>query len=249
MLARDGGDPTPTGLAAGGAVVVVVATGGAAAAADSSDWLAPIIALIAAVFVAVLTAITTNRRQAKQLAAEEERLQRQLDAEDGRLKRQLRAENKRSRRQRDTAEDHLLQQLSHARDLAELAHLRDVFDEAATVFEARRHVVNDYVNTVLGFKRGLEEQEAILPAAQRAFDARVAMTVFFRRLGLRLPVEHEVSDAFAEVDLALDHWEDAIPLDEPLEIDEEQMQELRGLVIVRWRIFVDAARAELDSRA
>src|SRR5262249_42515809 len=63
----------------GGVIVVVLATSGAAAAGNGKDWIAPIVALVGAVFVAVLTAITTNRRQAAQLAAEDRRPRRELN--------------------------------------------------------------------------------------------------------------------------------------------------------------------------
>jgi hypothetical protein len=54
MQIRDNdGDPSPTALAASGTLVVVVAAGGAAAAANGSTWIAPIIGLIGAVFVAL----------------------------------------------------------------------------------------------------------------------------------------------------------------------------------------------------
>ena len=219
---RDGGgDPTPAGLAAGGAVVVVVATGGAAAAAESSNWIAPIIALVGAVFVAVLTAITTNRRQAKQLAAEEERLRREL---------------------------------AHQRDLGELAHLREFFDDLAAAFEQRVEAVTEWATFVRSARtKPSEEEEApegFTDASGSVLDATARMAIAMRRLGLRLPVDHEVTSAYFSASEALSaQVNDLNAMYERTAYDWFKQQEHSQSAMAAWRRWVDAARSELDRRA
>jgi hypothetical protein len=79
VFGHDGGHDDAagaTGLAGAGLIVVLVGT---AAGAASTDDRGPIIAGGVALFVAILTAVTTNRRQDRALKAERERLELQLD--------------------------------------------------------------------------------------------------------------------------------------------------------------------------
>jgi hypothetical protein len=65
-------EPSDAALLGGGAIIVVLG-GLGVAGATKTDYTATIITLIGAVFVALLTAVTTNRRQTKQLGAEDQR--------------------------------------------------------------------------------------------------------------------------------------------------------------------------------
>ena len=91
-----------------GAGTCVIATG-TVLGATSTDHTGPILAFAAAIFVALVTAVTTNRRQ-----------ERALEADADRHHETLRAESKR-----------LEQQLAHDRELADIAAVRSALDEAA----------------------------------------------------------------------------------------------------------------------
>jgi type II secretory pathway pseudopilin PulG len=228
QISDDQGDPTPAGLAAGGTVVVVIA-GGAAAAGDSSDWVAPVIALIGAVFVAVLTAITTNRRQAKQLSEERARQAAELAAERARLRLQL----------------------AHERDLGELVHLRKIFDQAATIFEERLRKLDDLARAI---KTRAEEEggdyDVVLAAHGRSIKAQQALMVFLRRLDFSLPVEHEATTALIDVYNAFNAWEFKLwGMSTDNCYDEVENKAGSDSVIPVWRQFADTARDELDRRA
>jgi hypothetical protein len=103
--------PPVTRVEAGGLVAVAVVT---VVGATQTDYVAPILAFVAALIVAILTAITTSRRQTHQLAEDARRQERVLDAERGRLDAQL----------------------SHDREMADVADLRNVLDDATTVLQA-----------------------------------------------------------------------------------------------------------------
>lgn len=91
----------------GGISVVVVAVADAAAGGDQNN-LAPILTFVGAIVVVLIGAYTANRRQDRGLNAESERQRQALRAEA----------------------DRLGMQLVHDRDLADIADVRAVFDEA-----------------------------------------------------------------------------------------------------------------------
>jgi hypothetical protein len=79
----------------------------------------------AALFVAFVTAWTTNRRQDQQLAAEAKRQRGQLAAEADRQQRELEARRAEQK-----------EQLDHDRELADLGDVRAVLDEATLALES-----------------------------------------------------------------------------------------------------------------
>jgi hypothetical protein len=116
----------------GGAVIVITAgTAGAAAVSHPSN-LAPILALIGVILVALLTAYFTRRRQTDQLKAERDRHDATLAAENKRHDATLAAENERLERQ-----------LDHERQLQDLAELRSVIDEALQNAELAKNAFLD----------------------------------------------------------------------------------------------------------
>ena len=244
QLQDSAGDPTVAGLGAG--VVFVLVLGGTAAAATTTDYTTPIITLVGAVFVATLTAVTTNRRQAKQLAAEGERLTRQLQAEQE------------SQRQR----------LKHDREVKDLDHLREFFDENAAAWELTREALNELSSAL--FTRDLQRQRVLdgdgtseaegelMERDARCWDAYAkaerhlgTMYVLVRRMGLRLPIDHPVVKAITATIDALQErqaelyerlWSD-VPNTE-VHRDDEFVSD----AVARWREFVDLARNELVRR-
>ena len=102
---------TPTEI-----IVLVVFGGATVAASTTTSYVAPILAFVGAVLVATIAAVTAGRRQRQALAAEGLRHRQSLEAENNRHDAQL----------------------AHARELADLADLRLLLDEAAsTLHEAR----------------------------------------------------------------------------------------------------------------
>ena len=211
---RDGGgDPTPAAPATSGTIVVVVATGGAAVAASGSEWIAPITALVGAVFVAILTAVTTNRR-----------LVHQLDAEDRRITRQL----------------------AHTRDLGELQHLREFFDDLAAAFETRLDAQGEWASAL---REPRAEDEALKSTAFATLDAYRRMNIASRRLGLRPPFGHPVCEAYRAAEDMLDVRGSALDVMFVEGFDQHSDRDNSDRVMILWGRFVDAARAELDRRA
>ena len=87
--------------------------------------------------MATIAAVTAARRLRQQLAAERERTVLQLEAEEARLQRQLAAEGERQ---------HV--QLVHARELADLANLRALLDEAAVALHRARYALDSVRSTL-----------------------------------------------------------------------------------------------------
>lgn len=110
------------GDAAGAATVVIVA-GGAVAAASQSGNVGPYLTFAGAILVALITAWTTNRRQRKQLEAEDRRLGTQLADGRERLRQELRAEKERLELQSD-----------NERQLRDLDQVRALLDEVAAAY-------------------------------------------------------------------------------------------------------------------
>ncbi len=89
----------------------------------NAEWVALIGAaatIIAAAILAGVAAVTTNRRQTKGLKDAGERQERELTADAERQRRELNARAEEQKRQ-----------LNHARELSDLADLRQLLDEAA----------------------------------------------------------------------------------------------------------------------
>jgi hypothetical protein len=108
-------------IVGGGALVLVLGGAYQATQASQASEATPYIAGVVAIAVALITWFATDRRQAKALAAERDRLQRQLDAE---------AERHRER-------------LVHERQLANLDEVRETMDTVMAAFHALRNAVVD----------------------------------------------------------------------------------------------------------
>ena len=134
--------------AAAASAVVVVAGGTAAGAAavSPSSALGPILAFVGVIFVAVLTASSTKRRQAEQLHAENQRQCSVLTAGSGRLR----------------------QQLDHQRQLADLAEVRSILDDAVQSVEVARYLWLDLHEVVVREPYDREEAERLRREYQRS---------------------------------------------------------------------------------
>jgi hypothetical protein len=185
----DGGS---SGVNAGGVVLLIAVTGGAAAGATQTSDAGPILAFVGAVLAVAVTAVTTNRRQAHQLAADAARNREVLEAEG----------------------DRLAMQLSHERKLADLQHLRELLDSTAAAYEeaARNCATFSSILTV--------NDEDVVGAPRRRDAFRTAevsnLTIAneLHRLEMRFDPKHHVFIEFAAVrnylgnryDLLSDVW-------------------------------------------
>lgn len=111
----DGDSVLGVGLAICSSVAVAGVVGVGASGLSAAG---PIIAGIVAIVVAMITVLTTNKRQRIALASEDKRLDSRLAAESERQQHQLKAEAGRLR-----------EQLSHDRGIADVAELRTLLDD------------------------------------------------------------------------------------------------------------------------
>lgn len=144
--------------------MIVIVAGATVAATQTTSNAGPILAFIGAVLVAMIAAAAAHRRQRLEIAAAEQRQQQALDAEAARLE----------------------QQLGHARRLDEVAHLRELVDEAAKVYEDA-----DSAALELFLESGDHnlEEERFLGLYERASNAQIRTAEMLRRLQLRFPAE------------------------------------------------------------
>lgn len=179
------------GGAVAGAAVVGIGVSGLSAAA-------PIIAGVVALAVAVITAVTTDRRQGVALKAQQLRLDAQLSAEAQRLR----------------------EQLGHDRRLANVAELRAVIDESlASTRKARAILVNHRGReapsglTEAGAKVGYQSSR-LATRAGRTSPIAVALVDVVSRLS-------DWTQAILDIDEALEHV-DTDDIDRDLEACEDQ---------------------------
>jgi hypothetical protein len=143
-----------------------VVGGGAAIAATQTDQTTPLLTFAGALIVAIITAITTNRRQSRALAGESGRHRATLTAESDRLTKQLR----------------------HDRALSDIADLRNVLEE----FLAASDELAFVTLKMLASKDG--EELATLEKAR--VEAVRGVDPGINRLQIRLPDEHDIIQGY-----------------------------------------------------
>jgi hypothetical protein len=216
VLSRD--SPSSDAGVAGGAVLVLIVGGAGAAttAGSATPMIAATIAGIVALAVARITAVTTNRRQAEQLAAE-----------DGRLRRQL----------------------AHDRDLRELAHLREFFDECAAALEQWLELQNQYGHTL---QHDPDNSLAVAKLRLACVSSYSAAVVLARRMALRLPPTHPLYAAFLGAISTYEEWQSAMnnaTTEGPTWDESKDQERAHDQIRDGWQPFADLAREELDRRA
>lgn len=108
---------------------------------------------------------------------------------------------RRQMRELDGADRRLREQLAHDRAVAELAHLRDLLDEAAALYEASLEPIFS-----LGFHAEAfdpEDKEHFADALETAVRAQVKVSGMLRRLQLRFDGEHDVVRSYDTIREAL----------------------------------------------
>lgn len=209
-------DHSPGNL--GGAVVLLIIAGGAAAGATQTDQTGPILAFIGALLVVVITAVTANRRQAHQLAAEAERHRESLQSESDRLK----------------------QRLDHEQQLTDVEHLRELFDAAMAAFETA-HVAATNLTLALQAQGNAESRRT---AWTTFTDGLTNVAVELHRLELRLPPEHSVVTSYDLVRLRLfERADQLVPIETSQVITGAEVQEATRLITSNLDALKDFARA------
>jgi hypothetical protein len=171
--------------------VLVVIAGGAAYGATRSNQTGPVLAFAAALIVATIAAVTAARRLGQQLAAERERTLLQLEAEDSRLQRQLAAEGERQDAQ-----------LVHARELADLADLRALLDEAAVALHRARYTLDEVRSNLSSYSFGFFKSEERAKPYRDLEPAGQELDALRERLAVRLGASHYVVEHFTLADAA-----------------------------------------------
>jgi hypothetical protein len=172
----------------------VVLGGAAIYAANGSDHVGPILTFAGALIVAVITWISTDRRQARQLADqqardvarqadERERLDHQLQAEKARLDAQLSAELERQGAA-----------LAHDRSLADVHDLRTLLNEAAVLLHEASYAGMDARSAFTSHGKSVHEKAPdkvhAVVAAGRDLDQMAA------RLSVRLGQHDRLAQTF-----------------------------------------------------
>jgi hypothetical protein len=164
---------------------------------------------IGALLVAVLAAGTAQWRQHVQLRHDRELKQIELDHENERLRTQLAHDGDRQQAQ-----------LAHDRELADLAELREVLDEAAAMtWNAMNRLADAWqaADEWAAFPEGGEDKAAVNTAREHrhaAFEAIWPMEGMLGRLALRIG-DHAVTRAFSDYHQAAKAAARAVPPTRP----------------------------------
>ena len=175
-------DAPTTGAQVSGGILLLLVAGGTVAGATQTDETGPILAFVGALLVVLITAVTTDRRQRRQIAAEGSRHTETLTTQSGELRRQL----------------------AHDRKLADLQHLRALLDSCAAAHEESSA---SCIAFAVALRRDPGTDDAPVLAVlerrrdryTRSYDAARRIEVETRRLEMRYPVEHPICATFIEV--------------------------------------------------
>jgi hypothetical protein len=180
------------------------------ASAEGVALITGISTIVGAAILAGVAAVTTNRRLTKQIAAERERQERDLRAAVERQREELHART-----------DGQEQQLNHARELADLADLRALLDEAAVALDHARKARGSADANLLGVAEAISSgaltgtparsAQVLDPMVEEAADtleeAGQPLVTLIARLQVRLGTAHPITTAFRRASAALhDQW-------------------------------------------
>lgn len=177
MLAQDHQSGVGTTAVEVGAVVLI--GGVSVAGATQSSETGPILAFAGAVLVALIAAFAAQRRLRQQLTAEHARHAAQLEAE----------------RQRQAA------QLAHDRELADLADLRALLDEAAVALDRANYARADLGSAYRSHGKTIREKAPEI--VQAINQCGQTLDAIAARLGVRLGADDPVTAAFDKANTAL----------------------------------------------
>jgi hypothetical protein len=184
---------------AGGAIILVVIAGGATAGATQTSETGPILAFVGALLVVVITAVTANRRQVSQLAAERERHREMLESQSQRL---------------DV-------QLAHDRKIADIQHLRELLDVMASAYESAETTGRETLTALTIFG---EEGDGGVRRQEAYFASRGAIRALATELH-RLEMRFSSTDlVFVQFAATLKHLEARQEIMQKAWIDSEQIQ-------------------------
>ncbi len=157
------------------------------ASAEGVALITGIATIVGAAILAGVAAVTTNKRLTKQITAERERQERDL-----------RAAGERQREELDERTDGQRRQLAHARELADLADLRKLLDEAAVALDEARDARDELDVSFTEHGRHLPDEPKLKLAdrGRRLFPLLV-------RLQIRLGPQHAITTQFSRAAEAL----------------------------------------------
>jgi hypothetical protein len=227
-------------------LLLLVIAGGTVAGATQTNDTGPILTFVGALIVVVITAVTTNRRQARQLSAEGERHRDSLRAEGERQATSLQAESERLDRRQH-----------HERLLINLDHLRQMLDMAAAAYETTHQTMILLEVSLRQRNRevesAIENQDTETKIRERAIaavDAAKSVSTQLRRLEIRVPKTHPIFVGYSDVENAVAAWVDHA-LDRKatgMTADDSQAgSALAGQAVIAFSSFAEAARAEVGS--
>lgn len=224
MFAWDPDDSSKAGTAIGGGAAVVVVGGTGLAAAHTANagpvlaFGAAVLAFIGAVLGAWIAASTARQRQRAELGAARTRQRAELEAEERRL----------------------AVRLDHERALSEVAHLRDLLDAAANLWE---QAFDAFLDLVFMVEHSDELSEQWDERYNVAGTAQLRVVEMHRRLQLRFPNNHPVVTTYGRIRQAL--YDSIMALPKAEDFDPENRPDIEPLVeAVResFQPFCDAGR-------
>ena len=130
----------------------------------------------------------------------------------------------------------------------ELAHLPDFFDEAAAGFENAQEAL---LQLLLELRLPADDRAGVADATVGVSSRLHTTMMLHRRMGLRLPVDHEINAAYWAALAALHERYTGLTgaaKDPDAEVDEAKDDEIQRAAMGYWREVVDCARRELERR-
>jgi hypothetical protein len=200
------------------------------ASAENVAFITGAATVIAALILGAFAAWAAERRLTKQMGDAGDRQKRELADAGNRQKRELRADR---RRQQAT--------LTHDRELADLADLRTLLDEAAVA-------LNDADEARIGLELGLTQHGRKVPCETltMAREAGRALYALRERLFVRLGKKHAIALHFHEATAALQAtWAAVSSLHE--DSDAHEVQESRNIVRSKRESFQRACEGFIEA--
>jgi hypothetical protein len=222
-------------------------------ATDRNPGHTPTVLVTAAVAVlgVAITAITTDRRQDRQLAHERERQDSLIRAEHDRLQAQLGAEQDRLQAQRAAEPDRLSRRFQHERIMSDLAELQTLLDDAATHFsdaEMADHGAKNH-RLLMSLRWGTEPPDEARERSVKLVDERSAATyralASQERIAMRLGFGTQIREHYHHaVEALADAWD--------IEHGDAKHEDRRGRLLrdvaMAKAQFIDAARQLIAER-
>jgi HAMP domain-containing protein len=165
--------------------------------------------VIAAVVLGGLAAWTADRRLGRQIADSGRRQERELAEAGRRQERELAADAERQQREEVARTEGQGRQLGHARELADLADLRALLDEAAVAIHEGAEAVHETLTRFSEHGRNLPSEYR-----DKVAERGRAIVSLLSRLQVRLGLNYPIVEHFGALSIAAwNAWRETTPLD------------------------------------